>query len=146
MALLSTYYTSSHRLPYSSLLDHFSGWLLSCLDLTGSKMDEGESSETGNLASSSEQLSLPCVQDMIDTRMLNSVPALKVLTSVPMKRHCEMGVASSEAPPTSASRTASLEAHRETVVYSLHLVYEVQCDLSSSLLTVCCWVVCVHRR
>ena len=107
-------------------------------------MDEGESSERGNLASSSGQPSLPSVQDMVDTKMLNSVPALKIFTSLPVKRHCEMGVASSEAPPTSASRTASLEAHRETAVYSLHLVYEVQCNFFSSLLTVCCWVVCVH--
>ena len=128
-ALLSAYYTSSHYLPYSSLLDHFCGWLLSCLNLDGSKMEEGESNDTDHLAS--EQPSLQCIQDMVDAKMLNSVPALKLFTSMPMKQHCEMGVASNQAPPTCTSHTTLLEAHRETVVYSLHLVYEVHCDLIS---------------
>lgn len=90
-------------------------------------MDEGESSETGHISSNSEQEpSLQCIQDMMmDAKMLNSVPALKLFASKPMKQHCEVGVASNQAPPTSTSHTASLEAHRETIVYSLHLVYEV---------------------
>ena len=90
-------------------------------------MEEGEGSETGHLASSAEQeSSLKCIQDMMmDAKMLNSVPALKLFASKPMKQQHEVGVASNQAPPTSTSHTASLEAHRETVVYSLHLVYEV---------------------
>jgi hypothetical protein len=124
MALLSAYYTSSHHLPYSGLLDHFYEWLLTCLNLNGSKMEEGErEGKTGNLVPG--QSSLQCVQDMMDSKMLNTVPALKLFTSAPMKQHCEMGVASTQAPPTSSLHTASLEGHREAVVYSLHLVYEV---------------------
>ena len=120
MALLSAYYTSSHHLPFSNLLDHFCGWLLSCLNLNGSKMEE-ETNNTGH----TEQPSLKYIQDMVDAKMLNSVPALKLFTSAMTKQHCEMGVASIQAPPTPASHTVSLEAHRETVVYSLHLIYEV---------------------
>lgn len=101
-------------------------------------MEEGEGSETGHLASSAEQeSSLKCIQDiMIDAKMLNSVPALKLFASKLMKQHREVGVASNQAPPTSTSHTASLEAHRETVVYSLHLVYEV-CTCMYFFLNVC---------
>lgn len=94
-------------------------------------MEEGErEGETGNLTPG--QSSLQCVQDMIDSKMLNTVPALKLFTSALTIQHCEMGVASTQAPPTTTSHTASLEGHREAVVYSLHLVYEVQCDTISS--------------
>ena len=94
-------------------------------------MEEGErEGETGNLnVAPDEQPSLQCIQDLIDAKILNTVPALKLFTSALTKRHCEIGVASSQAPPTSTSHTASLEGHRETVVYSLHLVYEVQCTV-----------------
>ena len=92
-------------------------------------MEEGDSNDTGH--SGSKEPFLQCIQDMMDTEMLNSVPALKLFTSMPTKRHCKMGVASNQAPPTCTSHTASLEAHRETVVYSLHLIYEVHCDLIS---------------
>ena len=108
-------------------------------------MEEGgREGETGSLNVAPEQSSLQCVQDLIDAKMLNTVPALKLFTSAPTKRHCEMGVASTQAPPTSTSHTASLESHRETVVYSLHLVYEVQCDTISQLRG--CVIVCFYRR
>ena len=102
-------------------------------------MEEGErEGETGNLnVAPDEQPSLQCVQDLIDAKMLNTVPALKLFTSALTKRHCDMGVASSQAPPTSTSHSASLESHRETVVYSLHLVYEVQCDSTISRMCHC---------
>ena len=79
---------------------------------------EEDHSETDHLASLQSIQAL-----MVDSKMLNSVPALKLFTST--KQLCGVGVASNQAPPTSASPTTSLEAHREAVVYSLHLVYEV---------------------
>ena len=113
-------------------------------------MEEGErEEETGNLnVVPDEQPSLQCVQDLIDAKMLNTVPALKLFTSAPMKWRCEMGVASSQAPPTSTLQTASLEGHRETVVYSIHLVYEVKCDSTISRISMCHCMSCVflYRR
>ena len=116
MALLSAYYNSSYNLPHSSLLDHFCEWLLSCLNLNS---EEGDGEATSHMATSSE----PCLHDMLDAKMLNSVPALKLFTS--MRPPSDVGVASHKPPPTPLSHVTSLELHREAVVYSLHLVYEV---------------------
>ena len=56
--------------------------------------------------------------------MLNSIPAMKLFTE------SDVGVATSQATPITTSHISSLEAYRETVIYALHLVYEV-CVLSA---------------
>ena len=67
---------------------------------------------------------------MVDSKMLSSVPALKLFTS--SEQLCGVGVASGKTPPIAATPTTSLEAYRETVVYVLHLVYEVQVHVCMS--------------
>ena len=119
MSVLSTYYLSSHGLPYSRLLGHFQTWLLTCLNLPARKT--GSSGvETSHVASESSS-----EQYTVDSKLLNSIPALKLFTSI--NKPLEMvGVASHKTPPiTDAAHVTSLEAHRESVVYALHLMYEV---------------------
>lgn len=69
------------------------------------------------------------VQAMVDSKMLSSVPALKLFAS--SEQLCVVGVASGKTPPIAATPTTSLEAYRETVVYVLHLVYEVHVCMSN---------------
>ena len=141
MDLLSAYYNSSYNVTYSNLLSHFRVWLLSCLHLPVTKEDMGGVTGTDHMTlDSSWQL----VDAMLDSKMLNSVPALKLFTALNQPSDVG-GEASEKTPHITATHITSLEACRETVVYALHLVYEVSVEL--------CFVgiifdnnSCVHRR
>ena len=92
---------------------------MSCLSLPIAKENVGGAAELGHMTAWQQ------CESMLDSKMLNSVPALKLFTSVKLPREM-VGGASKETPPIAAATPiASLEAYRETVVYVLHLVYEV---------------------
>ena len=91
---------------------------MKCLSLTGTKA-EVHTEMTSHMTSEASSW-----QHMVDAEMLSSVPALKLFTSI--KGPSEVvGVASNKTPPITDTHITSLETYRETVVYALHLVYEV---------------------
>ena len=121
MALLTTFYRSSAGLPYSTVFTHFHAWLLSCLNLPS---DGSDGAKMDHMTSESSWQHL---KSTVDSSILNSVPAMKLFTG------SDVGVATNKATPITPTHIASLEAYRETVVYALHLVYEV-CRLEKQML------------
>ena len=115
MALLSAYYTSSLNVAYSDLFTHFHTWLLSCLNLPAGSHGNAEIDHmTG-------ESSWQPIGSVANTK---SIPAIKLFTE------SDVGVATNQATPITTNHISSLEAYQETVIYALHLVYEV-CVLSA---------------
>ncbi len=121
--LLTSYYNSSHHLPTSRLPQHFYSWLLSCLGMGGATSE-----------SSWQQL-----QGRIELdNLMAAMPALKLFSSDIVGEVA----ASYKAPPTCTTPCPCLKDHTETVLWALHLVYEVNSLGFNYILFSCCFLPC----
>ena len=109
--LLASYFTSSQQLPCSSLLSHFSQWLLASV---GDGPDE-------RWTPSGDQSPWQVVERLVNEKMVGSVPALGLFCD-PL----EISQKKTEPrPPSINTSTISLHEYKPIVAYGLHLVYEV---------------------